>query len=53
MLSARHIDDQALAADAAVRGWESEGNRHRRLAENTPMRDQRLRGQAMIQCTDP
>ena len=33
VLSAQRIDAQALASDAAARGWDSEADRHRRLAE--------------------
>jgi integrase len=33
VLSAQRVDAQALAADATARGWDSEADRHRRLAE--------------------
>jgi len=33
VLSAQRIDARALADDAAARGWDSEADRHRRLAE--------------------
>jgi integrase len=33
VLSAQRVDARALAADAAARGWDSEADRHRRLAE--------------------
>jgi integrase len=33
VLSAQRVDARALAADAAARGWGSEADRHRRLAE--------------------
>jgi integrase len=33
VLAAQRVDAQALAADAAARGWATEADRHRRLAE--------------------
>jgi integrase/recombinase XerD len=33
VLAAQRVDAEALAADAAVRGWAAEADRHRRLAE--------------------
>lgn len=33
ILAAQRVDAEALAADAAARGWAAEADRHRRLAE--------------------